>query len=240
MNKQSSHTEEAREGDRCVAMRLYFVSLSSVSCHSRKDKKKEKPHPCQTFKMRGVQTGCVCCSGECEAFGEGFGERLNHGERGGVAGGDGVEGGCNCDCNCGCDNESDEGRGGQSSGFVFGGASSSVSGGEIIDRRSPPSCTSCSCSCSCSCPRDVPAKGSSGPVSCALPCAPMMSLTMRARSTLCEGDVSGSMRAEGGGQTLSWNIEPDSDARARSRRGGEDVDEGRGGSTWALEDCERE
>lgn len=172
------------------------------------------------------------CSGKCEAFGEGFGERLNHRARGGVAGGDGVEGGCNCDSDCGCDCESDEERRRQSSGFMFGGISASVSGGgEVIDlRRSPSSCTSCTCSCS---RVAVATEESSGPISDAVPCGPMISDTMRPRSTPCEGDVSGSINceaAEGGGQTLSWNMEPDSDARARSRRGGEDVDEGLGGS----------
>ena len=35
--------------------------------------------------------------------------------------------------------------------------------------------------------------------------------------------MSGSISNEaGGGHTASWNIEPDSDARARRRRGGED------------------
>lgn len=58
---------------------------------------------------------------------------------------------------------------------------------------------------------------------------PMMSVTMRARSTF--GDVSGSISCEtagSGGQTLSWNMEPDSEARAHSRRGGVNGDEGGG------------
>ena len=38
----------------------------------------------------------------------------------------------------------------------------------------------------------------------------------------------GSISAAGGGQTLSWNMEPDSEARARSRRGGKNGDEGGG------------
>jgi hypothetical protein len=49
----------------------------------------------------------------------------------------------------------------------------------------------------------------------------MTSVTTRARSTLCEGYVSGSMSceaADGGGHTPSWNMEPDSEARVRSRR----------------------
>lgn len=54
--------------------------------------------------------------------------------------------------------------------------------------------------------------------------------------------------ADGGGQTLSWNMEPDSEARARRRRGGvSDSDVvGAGGVenvTCAREcdgDCERE
>jgi hypothetical protein len=69
----------------------------------------------------------------------------------------------------------------------------------------------------------------------------MTSVTMRARSTLCEGDVSGSMSceaAEGGGQTLSWNMEPDSDARTRRRRGGEEDTEGP--AAWVWDDWERE
>jgi len=43
--------------------------------------------------------------------------------------------------------------------------------------------------------------------------------------------VSGSISceaADGGGQTLSWNMEPDSEARARSRRGGVNDVEGGG------------
>jgi hypothetical protein len=183
----------------------------------------------------------VCCSGEYEVFGEGFGERLSHRARGGVAGGDGVEGCCNCDCECdcececGCDCESDEERRRQSSGFMsfmmFGGGMSvsSGGGGDVIDlRRRSPSESSRECS------RVAVAatEESSGPVSDAVPCGPMISDTMRPRSTPCEGEVSGSISceaAEGGGQTLSWNMEPDSDARARRRRGGEDVDEGLGG-----------
>lgn len=31
--------------------------------------------------------------------------------------------------------------------------------------------------------------------------------------------MSGSISCDGGGQTLSWNMDPDSEARARSRRG---------------------
>jgi hypothetical protein len=53
--------------------------------------------------------------------------------------------------------------------------------------------------------------------------------------------VSGSMSceaADGGGHTLSWNIEPDSDARTRNRRG-EEV-ETLGGRACACDDCERE
>lgn len=53
---------------------------------------------------------------------------------------------------------------------------------------------------------------------------PITSWTMLPRSTACAGDVSGSVScdaADGGGHTLSWNIDPDSDARARNRRGGD-------------------
>lgn len=53
----------------------------------------------------------------------------------------------------------------------------------------------------------------------------MTSLTMLPRSTAWEGDVSGSVKCEGGGHTLSWKMEPDSDACGRKRRGG---DEGAG------------
>jgi hypothetical protein len=59
----------------------------------------------------------------------------------------------------------------------------------------------------------------------------MTSVMMRARFTLCEGEVSGSIScdaADGGGHTLSWNMEPVSEARARSRRGGVNGDEGGG------------
>lgn len=79
----------------------------------------------------------------------------------------------------------------------------------------------------------------------------MTSVTTRARSTLREGYVSGSMSceaADGGGQTLSWNMDPDSEARARSSRGGvSDVEGGCKGTdkeTCARAcvdgDCERE
>lgn len=43
--------------------------------------------------------------------------------------------------------------------------------------------------------------------------------------------MSGSISCEeaaGGGQTLSWNMDPDSEARARSRRGGVSAVEGGG------------
>ena len=51
----------------------------------------------------------------------------------------------------------------------------------------------------------------------------MTALTILPRSTACDADVSGSVScADGGGQTLSWNIEPDSDARARKSNGGDD------------------
>lgn len=54
--------------------------------------------------------------------------------------------------------------------------------------------------------------------------------------------------ADGGGQTLSWNMDPDSEARARSRRGGvSDVEGGGKGANkdtcagvYAEGDCERE
>ena len=62
--------------------------------------------------------------------------------------------------------------------------------------------------------------------------------------------MSGSIRADGGGQTLSWNMEPDSEVRARSRRGGVSGTEGGGGRSkgagkgvWGRDDesdCERE
>lgn len=61
--------------------------------------------------------------------------------------------------------------------------------------------------------------------------------------------MSGSISPDGGGQTLSWNMEPDSEARARRRRGGVNGDEGGGGSKGAGKkvcacddesDCERE
>jgi len=63
--------------------------------------------------------------------------------------------------------------------------------------------------------------------------------------------VSGSISceaADGGGQTLSWNMDPDSEARARSRRGGVSDVEGRGkgadedtfARVWDDGDCERE
>lgn len=58
----------------------------------------------------------------------------------------------------------------------------------------------------------------------------MTSVTMRVRSML--EDMSGSINceaADGGGQTLSWNMEPDSEARARSRRGGVNGNQGGGG-----------
>lgn len=57
------------------------------------------------------------------------------------------------------------------------------------------------------------------------PAVPMTSSTMLPRSTAWDGDVSGSVScdaADGGGHTLSWKIEPDSDARGRNRRGGDD------------------
>ena len=53
----------------------------------------------------------------------------------------------------------------------------------------------------------------------------MTSSTMLPRSTAWDGDVSGSVNCEaafGGGHTLSWKMEPDSDARGRKRRGGDD------------------
>jgi hypothetical protein len=62
----------------------------------------------------------------------------------------------------------------------------------------------------------------------------MTSSTMRVRSIFCEGVVSGSVSCDGGGQTLSWNIEPDSDARGRNKRGGEVDKEG----DCVREDCE--
>jgi hypothetical protein len=50
--------------------------------------------------------------------------------------------------------------------------------------------------------------------------------------------------ADGGGQTLSWKMDPDSEARARSRRGGvSDVEGGVEKDTCAREcdgDCGRE
>jgi hypothetical protein len=55
--------------------------------------------------------------------------------------------------------------------------------------------------------------------------------------------------ADGGGQTLSWNMEPDSEARARRRRGGmSDVSDAEGGCKGKDKfagvcddgDCERE
>ena len=52
--------------------------------------------------------------------------------------------------------------------------------------------------------------------------------------------------ADGGGQTLSWNMDPDSEARARSRRGGVSDEEGGVKDTRACacacddSDCERE
>jgi hypothetical protein len=59
--------------------------------------------------------------------------------------------------------------------------------------------------------------------------------------------VSGSIScedAEGGGQTLSWNMDPDSEARARRRRGGVSDVEGADKDTFAGVyddgDCERE
>jgi len=62
--------------------------------------------------------------------------------------------------------------------------------------------------------------------------------------------VSGSISceaADGGGQTLSWNMDPDSEARARSRRGGVRDVEGGGKADkdtcareWDDGDCERE
>jgi len=107
-----------------------------------------------------------------------------------------------------------------------------------------------SCSCTGSGERAGAGAGNSGatsgrdvsrmpvPVRCE---GPMTSLTIRPRSTLCEGDVRGSMSCEGGGQTLSWNIEPDSDARARRRRGGDGDDEVESAAgTYACDDCERE
>jgi hypothetical protein len=62
----------------------------------------------------------------------------------------------------------------------------------------------------------------------------MTSLTMLPRSTAWDGDVSGSVSADGGGQTLSWKMEPDSDAWGRKRRGddiGEAVRTGGGGES---------
>jgi hypothetical protein len=63
--------------------------------------------------------------------------------------------------------------------------------------------------------------------------------------------VSGSISCEavdGGGQTLSWNMDPDSEARARNRRGGvSDVEGGDNGAdkdtfgcVYDDGDCERE
>ena len=76
----------------------------------------------------------------------------------------------------------------------------------------------------------------------------MTSVTTRVRSTLCEGYVSGSINweaADGGGQTLSWNMDPDSEARARNRRGGVSVaGGGKADKDTCREcdggDCERE
>lgn len=60
--------------------------------------------------------------------------------------------------------------------------------------------------------------------------------------------MSGSISWDGGGQTLSWNMDPDSEARARNRRGGvsdvEGGDKGANKDTFAGVyddgDCERE
>jgi hypothetical protein len=65
--------------------------------------------------------------------------------------------------------------------------------------------------------------------------------------------VSGSIiceAADGGGHTLSWNMEPVSEPRARSKRGGVNGDEGGGGEGAGKgmmcacdddsSDCERE
>jgi hypothetical protein len=48
--------------------------------------------------------------------------------------------------------------------------------------------------------------------------------------------------ADGGGQTLSWNMDPDSEARARSRRGGvsDEVGGGKRGGGVEKETCARE
>lgn len=54
---------------------------------------------------------------------------------------------------------------------------------------------------------------------------PITSLTILPRSTAFAADVSGSVScdaADGGGHTLSWNMDPDSDARARNRSGGDE------------------
>ena len=173
-----------------------------------------------------------------ELLGDGFGDRFSQGvgcgSGGGVTGGDG-------DC------DSDRS---QLSGFIL--AKARVSGGVVTNCSGSDS----SCSCTGSGERAgagaMVGEGNSGPTSgigvsrMLVRCkGPMTSLTMRPRSTLCEGDVSGSISceaAEGGGQTLSWNIEPDSDARARSRRGGDgdDDDEGSAACPCTCDDCERE
>ena len=198
--------------------------------------------------------GCVRCNDNGELLGEGFSGRVSQGggEGGcggsgsgsggssGSGGGDGVCDGDDGDCKSGC--------GDKLSGLVR--ARVDKGRGSIEPRRSPSPPGSTPCSCSCPSPSPCSGEEPSGSSSSGSASGgPMTSVTMRARFTLWEGCVSGSIRADGGGQTLSWNMEPDSEARARSRRGGVRGEEDGGGSKGAGKgvcgrddesDCERE
>jgi len=148
---------------------------------------------------------CGRCIGEF--FGDGFGERLSHcGGRGGVSGCcNGLRGECG-------------------SGFVSARAGTASRSGSWSPAEDEANSGPIS---------DVPDHSRarprlrpllSPPLSSEV-VGPMTSLTMLPRSTACDGEVSGSVScdaADGGGHTLSWKMEPDSDARARNRRGGDD------------------
>ena len=146
--------------------------------------------------------GVTRCKGEF--FGEGFGERLSHcGGRGGVIGrSNGLRG----DCGSGFVSVSVVGPTSES-------GSPAAKSGPVSELRDPSRVRP---------PLPPPPSFSSVVVRGE---GPMTSLTILPRSTAWDGDVSGSINcdaADGGGHTLSWKMEPDSDARGRKRRGGDD------------------
>jgi len=148
--------------------------------------------------------GNARCKGEF--FGEGFGERLSHcGGRGGVSGRC-----CRLRGDCGSGFVSVSVGTGTASGWES--RTPAANSGPTSDPRDPSRVR----------PPLPPPSFSSVVVRGE---GPMTSLTMLPRSTAWDGDVSGSVSceaADGGGHTLSWKMEPDSDARGRKRRGGDD------------------